>query len=161
MDADSIVNGFFSNQTKSANNPADNIVDGFMAKQENNPHPLDDSYVAKAKADQGDQSYNGYCESFAEQVAYGKQNIYGSAAEAWSNYVNSGKARGGDVQKAPKGAMIYFAPDASNWGDGHVGFSDGQGNLVSATSQGVKSIPLNDWIKQTGQTPLGYVIPNQ
>ncbi len=164
MDADSIVNSYFSQkssqQVKKSNNPADNIVEGFFAKQNGKPHPLDDSYVAKAEADKGDQSYNNYCEAFVEKAA-GLPNMGASATQAWDNYSKQGKAIAGDITNAPRGAILYFAPDNSNYGDGHAGFSDGKGNLVSATSQGVKSIPISEWQKQTGQTPLGYVIPNK
>jgi cell wall-associated NlpC family hydrolase len=99
------------------------------------------------------------CERFAEEATYGKSGMYGSAADAWDNYAQSGKAYQGNIQEAPSGALIYFAPDNSNGGFGHVGVADGKGNMISATYNGVQASNIDDWIKNTGQTPLGFVKP--
>lgn len=120
---------------------------------------IDDQGLKRAQADTGDQSFNNYCEKFVEESIYGKSGLYPSAADAWNNYVQSGKEVGGNILNAPRGALIYFAGDNSNDGYGHAGIADGQGNFVSATSNGVKTVPLNEWVQTTGQKPLGYVIP--
>src|SRR6185437_13669296 len=124
MDADQIVNSYFSQQKSGQQQPhnqADVIVDSFLGRKNPNPHPLDDTYVKMAKNDAGDQSYNNYCEAFAEQVAYGHTNMFPTAQNAWDNYLQEGKAIPGDISKAPPGSMIYFKGDDSNFGEGHVG----------------------------------------
>lgn len=120
---------------------------------------VDDSALEKAQADTGDQSYNNLCEKFVETNTYGKSGLYPSAKDAWNNYIQAGKQVGGNIYQAPKGALIYFAPDRSNNDYGHAGIADGQGNFVSATSTGVKTLPIQKWIETTGQRPLGYVVP--
>jgi len=116
------------------------------------------SDVSSAQSDQGKQDYNNLCEKFVEQHVYGQTGIFPTAADAWNSYVKDGKAQGG-AQNAPAGSMVYFGADKSNGDFGHVAIADGKGNIIGATSNGVQSIPLTDWIKQTGQTPLGFVQP--
>lgn len=144
-------------------NPADAIVDRSFAKQQGVlPHPLDDSFLSvnAAKNDVGDQSYNGLCEKFVEQQTYGQTGLYPTAIDAWNDYSKQGKAIMGDVTNAPRGSIIYWNADNSNFGDGHASIADGQGNMISSTSQGVQQIPISQWQQTTNQQPLGYVIPN-
>lgn len=160
--ADEIVNGYFGKTKQTASqNEADSIVSGYFSRKSSSPHPLDDSFLTKAEKDTGDQSYNNYCEQFVEQVAYGNNGLYPSAQAAWNAYVRQGKAVKGNVEDAPRGAMLYFQGDNSNRGFGHAGFADGRGGLISATSSGVKTIPISQWISQTKQKPLGYVLPTK
>ena len=53
--------------------------------------------------------------------------------------------------------LVYFSPNASNEGYGHTGVYSGNGQMISATDNGVKQSNLGDWLKQTGQKILGYV----
>lgn len=166
MDADSIVNAWFDkkrtqidpNKASTSDMSADAIVDGYFAKKSGkSPNPLDDTAVTNAISNVGSQEYNDLCERFAETQVLGTHGLYPDAATAWNNYVSQGKAYSGD--KAPSGALVYFKPDSSNGGNGHVGISDGNGNIVAATSNGVKFTPISSWTKQTGQSMLGYAIP--
>lgn len=159
--ADQIVNGWFNRQTSTptSTNKADSIVDRWSMRQSGNSSPLDDTNVSNAQSDIGDQQFNGLCERFVEQNTFGKSGLFSSAADAWQGYSKQGKAYQDDPENAPAGSMIYFAPDESNSGDGHVGISDGKGNIIAATSRGVAQTPISFWTKMTGQKPLGYVIP--
>lgn len=117
----------------------------------------DNETVAKAQALSGNQDYNGWCQSFVEKIQ-GTPKMGGTAAEAWNNWVKQGKASA-DYQKAPAGSAVYFAPDASNEGAGHVAIADGKGNIIGATDNGVAKYSVADWMKTTRQQPLGYVVP--
>ncbi len=69
------------------------------------------------------------------------------------------KAQQGDIQTngtPPKGARVYFQPDASNGNMGHVGISTGSGSFTSATDNGVKTYSLKDWSNFTGQKFIGW-----
>lgn len=111
--------------------------------------------VAQAKADLGDQKFDGYCQTFVEKMT--KSPIMGgSASQAWNNYSKQGQATPG-VQGMQPGDLIYFAPDNSNHGYGHAGIYQGNNQFVSATYKGVRSNDLTDWQKKTGQQILGYV----
>ncbi len=166
-EADQIVNQWMAKKNQPSitsptnGNEADQIVNRWQARQSGSAHPLDDAaiHVQNAQNNIGDQSYNGLCEGFAEEQTFGKRGLYPSAADAWNAYEQNGQATKGNIIDAPKGALVYFSADQSNNGDGHVGISDGNGNFISATSNGVQQIPINDWVKMTGQTPLGYVTP--
>ena len=58
--------------------------------------------------------------------------------------------------KIPSGARVYFAPDASNNNDGHVGIANGDGSFTSATDNGVKTYNIQEWEKYTGQQFIGW-----
>lgn len=122
-----------------------------------NPYWDTPSDVSNAQAKVGDPMDKGYCETFVEQMA-GTPNMGASAAEAFNNWAAQGKAYQ-DVTKAPPGSLIYFKADDSNGNAGHVAIADGQGNIIGATYNGVQQTSLKDWISQTGQQPLGYVVP--
>ena len=165
-DPNEFVKAYVNNQvTNTTNNDQtsdpNSFVKSYVDNKTSGPHPMDDSYVTKAENDKGDQSYNNYCETFAEQLAYGRTGMYLTAQDAWDAYAKQGQAIQMDPMKAPRGALVYYGADSSNSNDGHVGFSDGMGNLVSATSNGVKTIPMIQWQQETGQKPLGFVIPNK
>lgn len=129
-----------------------NALDDYLA---NNDMNLPDN-VTSARSEIGNTDNNGYCERFAEKTTMGKTGLYGSAIEAWNNYAQNGKATS-ELEKARPGDLIYFNPDVSNQGYGHVGVLTGKGNFISATDNGVQEMPLSDWEKLTGQKPLGIV----
>jgi hypothetical protein len=41
------------------------------------------------------------------------------------------------MEDAPRGALVFFRPDGSNGGFGHVGIAEGNGRFISATNGGV------------------------
>jgi hypothetical protein len=79
----------------------------------------------------GAQNYYNLCQRFIEN-AYGTSGRYGSAAQA-SNALMSTT----DVADADVGDLVFFRPDASNGGAGHVGIYLGNGEMVSATNKGI------------------------
>lgn len=105
-----------------------------------------------------DDNYDGLCEKYAEEQVYGKAGLYPSAADAWNTYVKNGQAFEG-TGGMQAGSLVYFSPDSSNSGYGHVGVADGKGNFTSATYHGVKTENIEDWQKSTGQKVLGWVAP--
>lgn len=113
--------------------------------------------VKNAEENLGNQDYDGYCETFQEQMS-GSPDMGDTAADAWDNYVQKGKAVGG-LQDAKAGDLVYFAGDG---GLGHTGIISGKdknGNttFVSATDNGVENLPVNEWLQSTGQQLLGIV----
>ncbi len=110
--------------------------------------------VALAQRSTGDQSYNGWCQAFVEHATMGKTGIFPSAIAAWNNQQDKA-IPGLDGVKA--GDPIYFAPNSSNEGYGHTGIYTGNGKFISATDNGVKEIPIDEWSKATGQQILGYL----
>lgn len=124
-----------------------------------NATPTSNANVAQAQTKLGNQDRNGYCQQFVEEATYGKSGMYPTAIDAWDTYAKNGQAYQGDVQKAPSGSLIYFAPDKSNEDAGHVGISDGKGGMISATDNGVEATSVADWQARTKQKPLGYVQP--
>ncbi len=117
----------------------------------------DDPRVTAAQNLSGNQDYNGYCQTFVEKIM-GTPKMGATAADAWNNWVDKGSAHP-DAAKAPAGSAVYFAPDASNKGAGHVAIADGKGSIIGATDNGVAKYSLTQWTKTTGQKPLGYVTP--
>lgn len=113
--------------------------------------------VSKAQQFSGNNDYNGLCETFAEHIL-GTPAMGPTAAAAWDNWQKQGKAYA-DPDKAPAGSLVYFAADNSNEDAGHVAISDGKGSIIGATDNGVKKYSLQEWVKQTGQQPLGFVVP--
>jgi hypothetical protein len=81
------------------------------------------------------------CQRFVEQ-AYGVSGRYPTAAAAARALTTR---PGKDAWKsAPPGALLFFAPDASNAGNGHVGIALGNGTMISATSAGVREDRLDN-----------------
>jgi len=100
-------------------------------------------------------AYAGYCLQWVDD----KQGVTGSRQPtAYADY--QARAQQGDVKEStkdiPDGARVYFSPDSSNGGMGHIGIANGDGTFTSATDNGVKTFSLNDWIKITGQKFLGW-----
>lgn len=80
----------------------------------------------------GSQAWNEYCERFAEN-AFGTQGRYPSAL-AGGNALPLQR----ELKNAQPGDLIYFSADDTNNGYGHVGIYVGNGEMVSATPNGVK-----------------------
>lgn len=78
------------------------------------------------------QDWNYYCERFAEN-AFGTSGRYPSALAA-GNALPLSKA----LDKAKPGDMVLFSADETNDGYGHAGIYIGNGEMVSATPNGVK-----------------------
>ncbi len=98
-------------------------------------------------------AYAGFCLRWVDD----QQKTQNRQPNAFADYLNNAKA--GYVKntdKAPAGARVYFAPDASNEGMGHVGISNGDGSFTSATDNGIKTFGLKDWEKYTGQKFIGW-----
>lgn len=91
----------------------------------------------RARAQMGSQDYNNLCEKFVENLQ-GKSGMFASALDA---------AKSGDLSQDWKsiqpGDEVYFDGAQENGGYGHVGIYSGAGNIVSATSHGVKELPIN------------------
>lgn len=112
------------------------------------------SDLVNATSKIGSQEYNAYCQRFAEQMATGHSGMYASAKAAFQDQAKKGNANSDFSQMQP-GDLLYF--DDPNQPYGHVGITDGQGNMISATYHGVQKSSINDWLKSTGQRPLGFV----
>jgi hypothetical protein len=110
--------------------------------------------VIKAQKEVGKQEDQGYCEQFVSQLTDQKQ--WGpTAADAFTNQVKAGVGVADpSLKDAPVGSKVYFAPDDSNGGNGHVGILvDTKGNFISADYNRVETNNLKTW----HQTPIGYV----
>jgi cell wall-associated NlpC family hydrolase len=95
--------------------------------------------IAWARSRLGRQDWNGLCERFVEE-AYGTSGVFPSAAAAQSMITHRGKDA---WRSAPAGALVYFAPDATNGFNGHVGIALGGGRMISATPSGVREERLD------------------
>ncbi len=118
--------------------------------QDVNQTPSDVQTAQKYKNKPVDQ---GQCETFAEQVTDGK-NWGSTAASAFKNQVQAGiGVVDPTLQGAVPGDKIYFAPDASNGYNGHVGILvNTKGEFISADYDKVSMNNLSTW----GQQPIGY-----
>lgn len=143
-------------QSQTSSQPAsqtgNSLFPGLQSSQD--PTPQD---VTNAEQNLGNQDYDGWCETFQEQMT-GSPKMGDTAADAWNNYVQEGKVVGG-LQDAQPGDLVYF--DGDN-GLGHTGIISGKdksGNttFVSATDNGVENLPINQWLQTTGQQVLGIV----
>src|SRR5215471_18181811 len=85
----------------------------------------------------GAQNYHNLCERFIEN-AYGTSSRYASAAAASGDLMNNT-----DPSQADVGDLVFFRPDASNGGYGHVGIYLGNGEMVSATNGGITRDSIN------------------
>lgn len=83
--------------------------------------------IAWAEQLDGSTRYAWYCERFVEN-AFGTGGLYESA---WDAAQAIGLHRG----TAPRGALVFFRPDPTNHGYGHVGISLGGGRMVSALAR--------------------------
>ncbi len=119
------------------------------------PHGGSDQSQVGAALD--GSSYAGLCQQYVDDQTGAKQR-YPTAIATWQAKAQSGQAHQGLDGIAP-GDVVEFAPDSSNGGSGHAAIVDGDGNLNMATYGGIKQIPLDTWVKHSGQTPLGYYKP--
>jgi len=96
--------------------------------------PLGDEIVAKAVASVGklypytDGKYT-YCARFVRMM-FDKQAIWGDAKSMCNHYANMMQTS----QTPPAGAVLCYAPNASNYNYGHVAIAVGDGTEVGATS---------------------------
>lgn len=109
--------------------------------------------------------WNGLCEAWAETQAFGKHGLFPSASAAAQHFAQSGQLHQ-NPQATKQGDLVYFAPDSSNSGFGHVGLISGYDKngaplMTSATYNGVKQYSLPDWVKGTGQKVVGFVSPKR
>lgn len=111
--------------------------------------------INNAQSYVGNQGYNGYCQTFVEQMT-GSGWRGSSAIDAWNRYNQQGQAVEGTRGVKP-GDVLYFSPNSSNENYGHTGIYLGGNKFVSATDNGVENYDLNDWRNLTGQDILGYV----
>ena len=104
-------------------------------------------------------NYAGYCLKWVDDQT-GKSNRQPTAYADYQTNVQAGNINT-STSDIPKGARVYFAPDSSNGGMGHVGLSNGDGTFTSATDNGIQTFGLSDWEKYAGQKYLGYANPTQ
>lgn len=104
-------------------------------------------------------AYAGYCLQWVDDQTGNKNR----QPTAYADYQT--QAANGNIDSSstniPKGARVYFAPDSSNGGMGHVGLSNGDGTFTAATDNGIQTFGLSDWQKYAGQQYLGYSKPSQ
>lgn len=117
--------------------------------------PLNNSNsVTAAQSDIGDQNYNNLCQKFVEQETLGHTGVYGSAIKAYEDQAGKGNVSS-DYGSLQPGDILFF--EDKNQPDGHTALYAGNGKMVSAESaDGVQQRNLSDWIRSTGQTPLGF-----
>ena len=92
--------------------------------------------AAWATRNTGSAEWNWYCELFVEQ-AFGTRGQYGSALAAGNALLGDRPNR--DLKSARPGDLVFFSADDTNNGFGHVGIYVGDGKMVSATANGVKT----------------------
>jgi hypothetical protein len=94
--------------------------------------------IAWAMNQLGSQNWDFHCELFVEN-AYGTSGRYLTAQDSYyALHISSSWSP--DI-----GALVWFAPNAGNQWDGHVGIYIGQGNFISATTVGVEIHSLTYW----------------
>lgn len=102
----------------------------------------------------GDQNDNGYCQRFVEKQLTGHAGIYPSATAAYQDQLQKGNLNSDFSQMQPGDALYFEDP---NQPDGHVGIVDGPDSMVSATYNGVQPSKISDWLRATGQRPVGFI----
>ncbi len=91
-----------------------------------------------AESQLGSQNWNGLCEKFVEN-AYGTSGQYPTAQDAYNKLHTS-------TNWSPNiGALVWFAPNASNGNAGHIGIYIGQNQFISATYNGVQINDMTSW----------------
>jgi len=111
-----------------------------------------------AKSMVGRQDWNNLCERFIEE-AYGTKGVYASAKDAARELVTH---RGqSSLSSAPPGALLYFAADETNDGNGHAAINLGGGKMISARPTGVEIESVNSAYNSTrylgwGQPPSRF-----
>jgi cell wall-associated NlpC family hydrolase len=99
--------------------------------------PREENAIKWATSLEGNQSYNWYCAKFVA-------NAFGASAYGYSTAWEGAVAWGMNPGAAPRGALVFFAPDQSNRNAGHVGISLGDGRMISAQSNGVRTSSYTD-----------------
>ena len=99
-------------------------------------------------------AYAGYCLQWVDD----QQGNKGARQQTAYADFQQNQAAGNISTKGtpPKGARVYFAPNDTNGGMGHVGISTGNGNFTSATDNGVQTFNIQQWDKYAGQDYIGY-----
>lgn len=97
--------------------------------------------IAWAMLQIGSTTWNGRCEVFVEQ-AYNDTTEHFTTAQAAYTALHTSTSWSPDI-----GALVWFAPNAGNQQDGHVGIYIGQGLFISATetSGGVQIESMSSW----------------
>lgn len=102
-----------------------------------------ESAIAWGRLQVGEPDWGGACEAFVEN-AYNVTKKFDSALQAQHKLDLHPRGEGFQV---PRGALVFFAKDTLNAGQGHVGISTGGGSMISALNQGVR---------ETSWTSSGY-----
>lgn len=102
-------------------------------------------------------AYAGYCLQYVDDKTGNSQR----QPTAYADYQANQAAGNIDtsMKDIPKGARVYFAPNATNGGMGHVGLSNGDGSFTSATDNGVQTFNIKDWEQYADQQFIGYAPP--
>ena len=99
-------------------------------------------------------AYAGMCLAWVDDQQGNKTSRQTSAYNDYLANAQQGKVS--TSNKIPSGARVYFSPDASNNGDGHVGIANGDGSFTSATDNGIKTFSIKEWEKYSGQSMIGW-----
>ena len=105
----------------------------------------------------GDATWANWCQAYVEKATSNVQK-FGSATEAADNYASAGKLIT-NPSGVKSGNLIYF--NDPNQPYGHVGIVTGKDTFISATPNGIKEMPIKDWLQQTGQSITGFVAPSK
>jgi len=100
-----------------------------------------DDAISWAKNQIGSQQWNWMCFVFCRE-AYNEGPVpgIGSAIDAWNNNGSTfGDRKTGD---APRGALVFFEASSANNYYGHIGISNGDGEMYHAWSNGVRKDPV-------------------
>lgn len=138
-----------NNVTLADNSSTDDQIQAVLKK-----NGIEQSGSVSADAAIGDQNDNGFCQRFVEKQLTGHAGIYTSATVAYKDQLQKGNINS-DFSKMQPGDALYFEDPSQP--DGHVGIVDGPDSMVSATSNGVQPSKISDWLKATGQRPLGFI----
>lgn len=102
-------------------------------------------------------AYAGLCLQYVDD----KQGNPNRLPTAYADY--EARAQAGLINQSekniPSGARVYFAPDDSNGGAGHVGIANSNNTFTSATDNGIKTFSIADWEKYTNQRFIGWAPP--
>lgn len=124
------VDNFNRNQARAGKGGGPEVLGGDAGTQ-------GEGAIGKAMAQIGSQAWNWLCQKFVENM-FGTGGRYASAKAAAGALMTN---RGGTPAR---GSLVFFAPDPTNAGFGHVGIALGGDKFVSATANGVKVDSLGD-----------------
>jgi cell wall-associated NlpC family hydrolase len=101
------------------------------------------------------------CGAFVEN-AYGVSGIYGSASAMYRSIGSGGDPSRhtlSGLQHAPVGAIVFFAPNARNGYEGHVGIYVGNGQFVGVGSGGhIRRYSVQWWSNSIARY-IGWAYP--